>query len=72
MPCIDDSGNLSESGKALITALSKDSLDVKEISSRLGVPLFKVRSSIRELIEANLIEEENKKYILTEEGKKFL
>ncbi len=72
MPCIDDNGNLSDSGKALINALSKKSLDVKEISSQINVPLFKIRSSIRELIEANLIEESNDKYKLTEKGKTFL
>jgi predicted transcriptional regulator len=72
MPCIDDSGNLSDSGKALLSALSKEQLDVKTISSQIGVPLFKVRSSIRELVEAGLIQESNEKYSLTEEGKNFL
>lgn len=72
MPCIDDSGNISDSGKALLSALSKEQLDVKSISSQIGVPLFKVRSSIRELVEAGLIQESNEKYNITEEGKNFL
>jgi predicted transcriptional regulator len=72
MPCIDDSGNLSDSGKALLAALSKENLGVKELSSQIGVPLFKVRSSIRELVEAGLLEESAEKYSLTESGKTYL
>ena len=72
MPCIDDEGNISDSGIALIKALSKERLDVKALSSQIGVPLFKVRSSIREMVEAGLLEESDEKYNLTEKGKTFL
>lgn len=72
MPCIDDSGRLSESGEKLIKSLLSEDLDAKEISSRIGVPIFKVRSSIRELIEAGLIAEAGEKYRIMEKGKEMI
>jgi len=38
----------------------------------VGVPLFKARSSLRELTQAGLAVEEDNKYKLTEEGAKLI
>ncbi|MHA1378645.1 MAG: hypothetical protein ACTSRG_09710 [Candidatus Helarchaeota archaeon] len=72
MPCIDESGKLSESGEALIKSILSDELTVKEISSRINIPIFKVRSSIRELLEADLIEKIGESYKSTEKGKNLI
>ena len=72
MPCVDESGNFSEAALKLLTALSKNQLDSKAISSEVGVPLFKVRSSLRELVEAKLLEEIGEKFKLTDYGKTLL
>ncbi len=71
MPCIDESGNLTESATALLKALIDNSLTSKEISSKIGVPIFKVRSSIRELVEAELLVEVGEKYEITDKGLSF-
>ena len=69
MACISADGTISASAKALIKSLDSP-LGVEEIAARLGSPLFKVRSSLRELVEARLIEAQGDKYLATEEGKK--
>jgi len=40
----------------------------KELSSKLNIPIFKIRSSIRELVEAQILEESGEKYKITEKG----
>jgi predicted transcriptional regulator len=69
MACVSADGTISASAKALIKSLESP-LSVEEIASRLGSPLFKVRSSLRELVEARLIEVQGDRYLATEEGKK--
>jgi predicted transcriptional regulator len=67
--CVNDDGTLSPSAKALLKSLETP-LAVEEIASRLGSPLFKVRSSLRELVEAGLVEARGDKYLISEVGKK--
>jgi predicted transcriptional regulator len=68
MACINPDGTLSESAKALLSNIS-DPLSPEEISKKVGQPLFKVRSSLREMTDAELVREEGGKYGITEKGK---
>jgi predicted transcriptional regulator len=68
MACVNPDGTLSESAKALLRALARPS-SAEEIAKRVGQPLFKVRSSLRELTAASLIQEEGEKHRITESGK---
>lgn len=69
MACVNADGTISPSAKALIKSLESP-LGVEEIAARLGSPLFKVRSSLRELVEAGLVDVRGDQYVATEEGKK--
>jgi predicted transcriptional regulator len=69
MACVNPDGTLSPTAKALLKSLETP-LGVEEIAARLGSPLFKVRSSLRELVEAGLVEAREDNYIVSEEGKK--
>lgn len=69
MACVNPDGTISPSAKALLKSLESP-LGVEEIAARLGSPLFKVRSSLRELIEARLVEVQGDKYLASEEGRK--
>ena len=69
MACVNPDGTLSPSAIELLKAL-QDPLDAEEISQKLGRPLFKVRSSIREMTEAGMIAADGEKYSITEEGRK--
>jgi predicted transcriptional regulator len=69
MACVNPDGTLSPSAKALLKSLERP-LGTEEIAARLGSPLFKVRSSLRELVAAGLVEVREDKYLASEEGKK--
>ena len=55
MPCITPDGRLTESAKKILSAAS-DLSTPDEISKAAGIPLFRVRSSLRELGDARMLE----------------
>jgi predicted transcriptional regulator len=69
MPCILPDGSVTESAKKVLSAAMKEK-NPEEIAKAAGLPLFRVRSSIRELTEAGFIESRNGKYLTTEGGRK--
>jgi predicted transcriptional regulator len=69
MACINPDGTITETGKALLRIL-QEPLTPEEISQKSGQPLFKIRSSLREMAGAGLVREERDKYVAAEEGKK--
>jgi predicted transcriptional regulator len=68
MACVNPDGTVTASAKALLTVV-QNPLTPEEISKQVGQPLFKVRGSIREMVQAELIKEEGGKFILTEKGR---
>jgi predicted transcriptional regulator len=68
MACVNPDGTVTDSAKALLNVI-QDPLTPEDISKQLGQPLFKVRSSIREMAQAELVKEEDGKYVLTEKGR---
>ena len=71
MACINPDGTITESAKALLSIIHNP-LTPEDISKQVGQPLFKVRSSLREMTSAELVLEEEGKYTLTEKGKERL
>jgi len=69
MACVNADGTITATAKALLKSLERP-LNPEEISGRLGVPLFRVRSSLREMVEAGLVVSQGEKYLASEEGKK--
>ena len=69
MACVNPDGTLSTSAKELLKIL-EGPMTPEEISQRLNRPMFKVRSSLREMLEAKLISSVEDKYVITEEGNK--
>ena len=72
MACISPDGKPTESGIKMMRALQLGMGSPEKIAQEVGVPLFKARSSLRELTQAGLAVEEDNKYKLTEEGAKLL
>lgn len=68
MACVNPDGSLSPSAAALLR-IAGEPLQPEEIAGKIGQPLFKIRSSIREMTAAGLLREEEGKYVITEEGK---
>jgi predicted transcriptional regulator len=69
MACVNDDGTITSSGKAVIKAAAGGEVTPKQIADAAGLPLFRVRASLRELVEAGLISEADGKYTATADGK---
>lgn len=68
MACINPDGTLAPAAKAILKALESPATPA-EVAQRTGLPLFRVRSSLRELTEAGLLESRDDVYHLTPAGK---
>lgn len=71
MACVSTDGTLTESARKMLQALQNPALP-EEVAQATGLPLFRVRSGLRELAQAGLVEEREGRYVLTEVGKQRL
>lgn len=71
MACINPDGTLTPTASLLLKTAAQ-SLSIEEIAHITGLPLYRVRSSLRELVADGFLEEENGKFQLTEKGKQQL
>ncbi len=69
MACINPDGTLAPSAQSILNALSSGPAKVETLAQQAGLPLFRVRSSMRELVQAGLVTEAPQGYILTEHGR---
>lgn len=68
MACTNPDGTVTASATAILTALR--SVDTAEqVAPLAGLALFRVRSALRELVEAGLVATEDGRYRLTEAGR---
>jgi predicted methyltransferase len=56
LACIDANGKLTRSGELILLAMMEPA-DVETAAQESGLPLFKVRSAVRELSKADLLAE---------------
>jgi predicted transcriptional regulator len=68
MACINPDGKPTESGTKMLRALKSGRGSAEEIAKDTGLPLFRVRSGLRELTQAGLANQKNDKYEATEKG----
>ncbi len=71
MPCIDGSGKLSESGRRILAALGHP-ITLEEAARQTGLPLYRIRSGTREMVQAGLVEEKAGTYLTTAAGQALL
>ena len=71
MACVNADGTISGSAKELLNLISSPHAD-EEIAVKLNRPLFKVRSSLRELEGAGFAIKSGYKFSITEKGKEKL
>jgi hypothetical protein len=65
--CINVDGTLTRSGELILFAL-RTPMTPEEAAKETGVPLFKVRSSIREFLAARLVQAADDKFQTTMDG----
>jgi predicted transcriptional regulator len=68
MACISPDGKPTESGTKMLRALKSGLGSAEEIAQNTGLPLFRVRSGLRELTQAGLANQQDDKYKATDKG----
>jgi len=64
-------GKPTESGRKILVSIKEHGLP-EEIAEETKLPLFRVRSGLRDLSEAGYVKEEQGKYNLTDAGREAL
>jgi len=68
MACISPDGKPTESGTKMLRAIKSGLSTPEEIAEGAGLPLFRVRSGLRELTQAGLANQKDDKYELSSKG----
>lgn len=72
MPCVSPDGKPTKSGLETLNSIKNGASMPEEIAGATGQPLFRVRSGLRELVNAGFVSLMDEKYYLTPEGEKVL
>lgn len=68
MACINPDGTLTPTALRVLKAAEQPKTAV-ELAQLLALPLYRVRSSLRELVAGGFLKEEAEQYVLTETGR---
>lgn len=71
MACINSDGSLTSVAKFILRSLMKPMTE-EALAKEVGLPLFRIRMSIREFLDAELVRQDNEKYVITEKSKEKL
>jgi predicted transcriptional regulator len=72
MPCVSPDGKPTSTGMKTLSAINGGAIKPPEIAKETRQPMFRVRSGLRELVNAGFLEETDGVYNLTETGKNVL
>jgi len=72
MACISPDGKPTESGAKMLRALKSGLGSPEEVAQSTSLPLFRVRSGLRELTQAGLVDQKDDKYEITEKGEELV
>jgi predicted transcriptional regulator len=68
MACINPDGTLSAAAERIMACMQQPTT-LEDAAQKTGLPLYRIRSSVREIVEAGLVLEEDGQYALSEAGK---
>ncbi|GEL09225.1 hypothetical protein [Salisediminibacterium halotolerans] len=73
MACVNGDGKLTQSAKDLLEALDGESKSAKQLAAEVDMPVFQIRSSLRDANSMGFVtSEDNEAYTLTDGGRKML
>jgi DNA-binding IclR family transcriptional regulator len=72
LPCVSADGKPTKSGIATLTAVKNGASTPEAVSEVTGNALFRVRSGLRELVNAGFVKQADDNYQLTPEGSKLV
>lgn len=67
MACINPDGTLTATAEKVLKSLTRPG-SVDDINCFTGLPTYQIRASLRELVAAGLLEEDEGRYKVTEAG----
>lgn len=68
MACISPDGTLSEPAKVVLRAL-EPGRSLEDVAAQVDLPLYRIRSSVRELVQGGLVEEAGPVFRTTAAGR---
>jgi predicted transcriptional regulator len=72
MACVSPDGKPTESGTKMLRALQSGLGSPEEIAQNAELPLFRVRSGLRELAQAGLVDQKEDRYALSQKGAELI
>lgn len=72
LACVDDKGRLSGTAGKLLETIETESLSPERISEKVNTPLFKVRSSLRDMKRMGFVNETDGQFQMNPDAKKLL
>jgi len=72
MACVSPDGKPTESGTKMLRALQSGLGSPEEVANETGLPLFRVRSGLRELTQAGLADQKEDSYKLSDKGAELM
>lgn len=67
MGCVNPDGTLSSHAQSILDVLD-ETRELNEVARKTGLPLYRVRAAVRELTEANWVEEPEGSYRTINKG----
>ncbi|MEW6725834.1 MAG: hypothetical protein ACOYU7_08745 [Bacillota bacterium] len=69
MACVNPDGAVTRPGKLILQALVEGAATPEEAAEVSNIPVYRVRSGLREMAQAGYIQEENGRYTITDLGR---
>ena len=67
MACINSTGEINDMAKKILVAITQPA-SLEQVALQSGAPLYRIRSGVRELLQAGLVEENDQLYVATAAG----
>jgi DNA-binding IclR family transcriptional regulator len=71
MACVNSDGTITSSARAVLKA-TQQPVTAAEIAAATGLPLYRIRGSLRELVDAGLLTLTDEQYQVTESAASHL
>lgn len=72
MACVSPDGRPTENGLSMLKAVASEALSPEDVAEATGLPLFRVRSGLRDLEAAGLVSSGEGRYTLTDKGREII
>ena len=72
MPCVSPDGKPTDSGMNMLRAVAGGKQTPEDIVAETGMPMYRVRSGLREMAEAGFIVQSDDLVSLSDEGRALL